>query len=365
MQFIDPANKQPGSDSGKNLIVGKGIAGLTLAFRFFQEKIPFQIVDKGDGKPSSAVASGLINPVVVKHFGLSWMGQEFFWESEKFYRQTEQLLNTQVYYSQPIFRVFEDDQQINRWNEKRAEGGINDFTEEATNQAPVFLKAPYGGGLIHKAARVDVEQFFKATTRFFESMGLLKEEWFDVKNLQPDGTGWRYKGDHYDRVFFCQGIALRDNPLWNWLPVNPAKGQLVSIKHPAPDPLLAISQKIFVLPQGGDTFKVGATFEKTTEPGITSEAMTHLQQKFDQLIHGEQHGFTIVRKYYGFRPTVLDRKPLLGRHPVFDNLFFFNGLGSKGYMTAPWLSKHLYEHVFEGVELLKEVDMERYSSNYM
>ena len=365
MQIIPKANNQRIGNPGKNLIVGKGIAGITLAFRFIQSRIPFQILDKGDGKPSSAVASGLINPVVVKHFGLSWMGQEFFRESEKFYRQTEQLLNTQVYYPQPIFRVFEDDQQINRWSEKRSEGQVHDFTEEATIQAPAFLKASYGGGFIHKAARVDVEQLFEATSLFFKKQGVLNEDWFDAKSLQSYGSGWCYKGDYFDRVFFCQGVESCKNTLWDWLPVRPAKGQLVKIKHPVPDPRLAISQKIFILPQGGDAFKVGATFEKTSEPGITPAAMTYLQQKFDQLIYGEQYGFTIEREYYGFRPTVPDRKPLLGRHPVFDNLFFFNGLGSKGYMTAPWLSKHLYEHVFEGVELLKEVDLERYSSNYM
>ena len=62
----------------------------------------------------------------------------------------------------------------------------------------------------------------------------------------------------------------------------------------------------------------------------------------------------------GVRPTVSDRRPLLGTHPSQKNAHIFNGLGTKGVMIAPYYSAHLINHLIDGVELEKEVDIGRF-----
>ena len=49
--------------------------------------------------------------------------------------------------------------------------------------------------------------------------------------------------------------------------------------------------------------------------------------------------------------------------PVFANVFiftplFFNGLGSKGSLRAPWLARHLAEHLLDGRLLEPEFDLQ-------
>ena len=60
------------------------------------------------------------------------------------------------------------------------------------------------------------------------------------------------------------------------------------------------------------------------------------------------------------RPTVADRRPLIGEHPVFKNLYIFNGLGTKGVMNAPFFANMLTQYIFDHTELHPEVDIKRF-----
>lgn len=347
----------------KTLIVGGGLAGTLMAFRLWQNQKPFLLIDAEAGKKSSAVASGLINPVVVKHFGLSWMAEKLVPEAVKVYKNLEEITSSRFFHPLKIFRSFHHQEDTDLWNRRRQEEESGPlFMEEAPSPAPLLTHAPWGGGVIQNAARVDVEVFIETTRKFLFQKELLRSDSFDYKLLQPSGKGWSYKGDNYGHVIFCQGIRSVENPWFQWLPVNPLKGQLLKLHHPLLSNQQAISRKIFILPQGGQSFKVGATYEHSREDGNTPEGIQQLSNGFQELIQekGDKAGLDITGTYYGFRPTIPDRRPILGEHPFHKGLYVFNGLGSKGYMLAPWFSEHLYRHIFEGMLLLPEVSLLRY-----
>ena len=75
--------------------------------------------------------------------------------------------------------------------------------------------------------------------------------------------------------------------------------------------------------------------------------------------------YKVIGQKAGIRPTVNDRRPLLGEHPHKKNMFVFNGLGTKGVMLAPFLSQHFVEHLLGKTTLLSEVDIKRhYKKHY-
>ena len=63
----------------------------------------------------------------------------------------------------------------------------------------------------------------------------------------------------------------------------------------------------------------------------------------------------------GIRPTMLDRRPVLGRHPEYPSLYVYNGLGTKGYMLAPLLSKEMADFILTETAVDKEVSLGRFS----
>ncbi len=341
----------------KVLIVGKGVAGTLMAFRCYQNNIPFHIIDKDSGKTSSAVASGLINPVVVKHFGLTWLAKDLLPEAELFYQYIESVVGEKFFHKLEILRVFHQQSEFQLWNKRRKEEQAEEFMEEAYVNTSTNINAPYGFGKIKNAAWVDVEKFIEATSHFFETKNLITKEKYEYSATQIENDTIIYRGETYSHLIFCQGIHSSENPFFDKKPVNPLKGQLVKINSPQLKSEKALSKKIFVLPTGNNFYKVGATYERTHLAGNTSEGIDFLKQKFSDLVDAE---FNIVEQYYGFRPTVPDRRPLLGSSNQDDKIFIFNGLGSKGYMLAPYLSAHLYQHIFSKIELMKEVDVRRY-----
>ena len=73
-----------------------------------------------------------------------------------------------------------------------------------------------------------------------------------------------------------------------------------------------------------------------------------------------QNDFKIINQKYGFRPTTIDRKPLIGNHPILKNAFIFNGMGSKSILMAPLLGKQLIEHILFDKKLSETVNVSRF-----
>ena len=119
------------------------------------------------------------------------------------------------------------------------------------------------------------------------------------------------------------------------------------------------NKKAFVLPVGNKRFKVGSTYEwddlteQTTEKGKVS-----IVERLDALIDVE---YQIEDQWAGVRPTIVDRRPVLGRHPHFPNLYVFNGLGTKGVMLAPKFAEIMANYLIEeSSELPAEIDVKRF-----
>jgi glycine/D-amino acid oxidase-like deaminating enzyme len=61
------------------------------------------------------------------------------------------------------------------------------------------------------------------------------------------------------------------------------------------------------------------------------------------------------------RPTVIDRRPLVGRHMDFSNVYILNGLGTRGVMIAPYVADQLYNFIELGEELDPEINIYRFN----
>jgi glycine oxidase len=118
-----------------------------------------------------------------------------------------------------------------------------------------------------------------------------------------------------------------------------------------------------VIPLGEKKFKLSSTFSwEPLDWKTTESARTSLSNDFKSLFDSP---FKVIDQQAALRPTVADRRPYLGEHPEFKNLYIFNGLGSKGVMLAPYFSKHLLEHITEGKPLLNEVDIIRHKKRFL
>ena len=70
--------------------------------------------------------------------------------------------------------------------------------------------------------------------------------------------------------------------------------------------------------------------------------------------------YTITNQIAGIRPSTADRKPLVGRHEQYKQLYILNGLGTRGILLAPYLSKCLIEYIYKDVLIDHEININRF-----
>jgi glycine/D-amino acid oxidase-like deaminating enzyme len=344
-------------DKKNILIVGAGLAGSCLAHRFLSFGHSVNIVDKGENNATS-VAAGMVNPMVFRRMNKSWRIDDFLPEAKDFYKSLEKKLDVNFFHPITIRRLFSSEQERMSWQEKQHSPEFENYLSPICLKDETFDEAdnPFGSGRVKNAFWIDSEKFYKSNLAFFEKNRLLIKEVFSLNDFEPKEA--MYKGKKFDHVLFCCGFQNKDIPFFSGLPIQQTKGQILTISSNEIPENESLNRKCFVLPIGNQTFRIGATYEwNNYSLTTTNEGKELLLSNLSVL---GKFNFNILAQNVGVRPTVLDRRPIMGRHPEFPKLFIFNGLGTKGYTMAPTLSREFANYLMGGKKISKEISVERF-----
>ena len=334
------------------LIIGGGLAGITLAHHLLMRNQNVTLID--DGKNASTrVAAGLVNPLVFRRTTLSWRAAEFLKEGWEFYKELEKKLNTTLVEPIRIKRVFPSSQERDEWKKKE------DLVEFKSH----LLKIPSSSnsqyfGIVKTGYVVHTENFYIKNHQYFDDLGILKSEAFDYSSYSPSESC--YQGIVYDHVVFCCGYRVFENPFFKDCQVKSTKGEMLIIHHEELPETESLHLKCFVFPMGNKMFRVGATYEwDNVSLSPTKKALDTL---LSHLTHLTKALPVVVSQPVGIRPTTMDRRPVLGSHPTFKNTHMFNGLGSKGYLIAPTMAKEMMQYLLDKRAIPKEYSITRHQT---
>jgi glycine oxidase len=341
----------------KILVVGCGVAGICLTHELLQADCEVQVMDNGKNV-SSTVAAGIINPIVFRRMTLSWRVSEFIPFAYTKYRELEQETGASFFHPLVIRRLFPSEQELEFWKKKQSLPEYSDYLEELTEEDLNFQleQNTFGTGRVKQASYIDAKCFIAANRATFQSRGILLEESFDHAELDPEKA--IYKGTAYDYIVFAEGKDSNYNPLFGYLPIQQTKGEVLTIQSETMYSNESLNRKCFLLPLGNHHFKVGSTYVWDTDNTIPTEE--GLQTITENLKSLSSEPYTILEHNAGVRPTVLDRRPLLGRHPKFPKMAIANGLGAKGYMLAPLLMHEFVKHLLHDQEIPKDSHISRF-----
>jgi glycine/D-amino acid oxidase-like deaminating enzyme len=345
-----------------NLILGQGIAGSVLAIRLLQRGEAVIVVDDGYLSSSSMVAAGLWNPIVFRRINKSWMADEFSAELENFYPQMEEMLNARFYHSKSIRRMHSSAFESNLWKEKILDAEYSRYLEDnqAFNPESFYIsETPYGNGTVMHSGHLNLPAFLAASRLFFEERGCYFNETICLPETKKELDVFEFNGMRPKRIIDCRGCKSAQDSLFSWLPFGLTKGELLTVRCRGLFLKDIFNAGFFLCPLGADVYRLGATFDWNDINEIpTEKGRDELLQKFSKWF---DVNVEIIDHKAGIRPTVQDRRPLIGKHPDFTNMYIFNGLGTKGVMIAPWLSNHFCDNLLENTELLPEVNIDRFA----
>ncbi|WP_298533015.1 FAD-binding oxidoreductase [uncultured Algibacter sp.] len=342
------------------IVVGIGIAGISFCEYLKANNKSFMVFDDVSQK-SSTVAGGLYNPVVLKRFTSVWKSKEQLGLALPLYANIEKELNVKLDYKIPVYRKFASLEEQNDWFSASDKPLLSEFlsTRIIKNNSP-YIEAPYGFGEVLETGRIDVKTMIEAYKSDLIKKEALKERPFDYDALSFKNDKVSYRSIDATNVVFSEGCGVKQNPFFKDLPLNPAKGELVVIHAPDLKIEFVLKAGVFLIPLGDDKYIVGATYEwKDLSNSISLNAKEELLNKLKKLIHCP---FEVIDQLAGIRPTVKDRRPLVGQHKVHKNLFVLNGLGTRGVMIGPYVAKQLYNFIENNEALESAIDIARFSS---
>ncbi len=308
---------------------------------------------------SSLVAGGLYNPVILKRFSEVWKAQEQISLAQDFYGVLESKLNTHLDFKVPIYRKLFSIEEQNNWFVATDKPNLAPFlaTELKYNKYN-GIDSPFGFGEVLQSGYVDIALLLSKYQSYLTNLELLWKEAFHYGNLEVQNEYVVYKKERYKQVVFAEGFGMNANPFFSNLPLDGTKGELLVIRAAELKLDVIIKSSVFILPIGNDLYKVGATYnweDKTPTP--TAAGRNELLTNLKALLYCD---FEIVDHLAGVRPTVKDRRPMVGTHPKYPNLHVLNGLGTRGVMLAPAMAKALFENIENQIPLEKEIDIKRF-----
>ncbi|MBI2271272.1 MAG: FAD-binding oxidoreductase [Bacteroidetes bacterium] len=344
------------------LIVGQGIAGTVLAHTLIGQGKAVLVVDDWNYSSSSKVAAGLYNPIVFKRLTQSWMIDELLPVAEKFYTDLEQILGEQLFYKKEIVKLFAEKSEKDLWLKKAKEEEQKKYLSGTVEQdfLTEVINSGNGAGFVKQAGNVEVKKMLTLFRAHLKKQNLIIEEKFNYADLLLNGESVNYKGIRAKKIIFCEGFRAGENPYFNWLPFKLTKGEILTIKLSGgiiPDDK-CINKGVFILPMGNDVYKVGATHNWNDLNEIpTEQGKNELIEKLNRIL---KISYQVIAHEAGVRPTVRDRRPLIGLHPKHSSIGIFNGMGTKGIMLAPYFAVHFSETLNGNKTLNKEVDITRF-----
>lgn len=345
------------------LIVGSGLAGISFAEVALKNNKTFLIVDN-KSQNSSRVAGGLYNPVILKRFSEVWKAQEQLVLMNEFYSHIEDKLQKKFNFQLPILRKFFSIEEQNNWFAASDKKNLAPFlSTKLITKKYNSIDSPYDYGEVLHTGYVDTALLFDCYKEYLQENNLLLEEFFDSTYIEFFDYGIQYKNIQARHIIFAEGFGLHRNPFFNYLPLDGTKGELFVIKAPNLNLDVIVNTSVFILPMGNDLFKVGATYnwqDKTDLP--TEEGKQELVDRIKEIITCD---FEIIKHFGGVRPTVKDRRPLIGTHHERKSLHILNGLGTRGVMLGPAMAQALFDKIENEIPLDSEIDIRRFHKKYL
>lgn len=340
------------------IIVGSGLAGIAFAETALKHNKSI-LVFENNSQQSSIIAGGLYNPVILKRFSEVWKAQEQIDLLENFYDKIEEKLNDNFNFRIPIYRKLFSVEEQNNWFSATDKIGLAPFlSSKLINKKYKEIDSPFGYGQVLQTGYVDTRKLLEKYHDYLKNENILIQESFDYSMLETNSEFVKYKDIEAKNIIFAEGFGMLNNPFFKNVPMDGSKGELLIIKAPKLDLDAVIKTSVFILPLGNDLYKIGATYnkvDKTAEP--TEEGRQELLDNIKEILKCD---FEIIEHLAGIRPTIHDRKPIIGTHPNYPRLHLLNGLGTRGVMLGPAMAKSLFENIEFGKDIEPQASIKRF-----
>ena len=340
------------------IIVGLGVAGASFIQQLDENRQNYIVFDN-HSQQSTRIAGGMFNPVILKRFTPAWKAHECLKYALLQFQKSELKYDKKYIHYIDIYRKLTGVEEQNNWTAASDKPVLSAYMKDVVFNAIDGIDAPYGFGVLQGTGIVNVAQLLDDLAVDLKQRHKLIEADFDYDQLQifPDYVS--YQNIKARQIVFAEGYGLKQNPFFKQLPLTGTKGEMLMIETEADIPYI-VKSNVFIAPNVAHKgqYYIGATYnweDKTNLP--TAAAREHLESKLQKFLNKP---YKVVQQKAGIRPTVIDRRPLVGKHPEYKNVAVLNGMGTRGVILAPATAKQLFQYLEFDIPMMKEIDIKRF-----
>ena len=329
-------------------IVGLGFAGAAVALEAIRLGLSVRVFQHPvDPYPkASRVASGLINPLVLKRRRMVG-GASLAWPiAQEFYQRLELETGVTFFARVPVREHLATVKDAADWTVLAERPGFAELLDPESTANPFEGLELNRLGTVRASGRIVPGRFFEAVEARLEGCVVAQS----VVDLTHESGKWVLWGTEKkahvtaSRVVLCEGPrAPLAEKFWGDLEFALVRGEGIDVEIPDLNLDGPLHGKFFLLPAGeghANRYKVGATYawDGLEQPVPTAEGREELEawlRSWLRLPH------TVVDHWCGVRPARKSREVLCEWHADAPGLGILNGLGSRGALMAPWKARQL------------------------
>ncbi len=340
------------------LIIGQGLAGSILGWKLMQQGQSITIVCDEDAPCASRVAAGLFNPITGQRLVLQEQAEHIIPTARQCYQELASQFGHTFFHDKTMLRILKSSKELQTFEKRSQDRHYAPFLGERIKSVEP-VSAPHGLYQQTQTGYLDTNALLDSLREYFMSKQSYIADHFDYCDLKITDNGIIWKQVHAKRIIFCQGFMDKDNPWFQHLPFQPAKGEILTLTTDAALPDQIINGGKWLLPLHNGQYKTGATYShdlSTLEP--MQESRTELLNGLQILFHTVLK-VDVIQQQAGVRPNTLDKHPFIGFHPEKTQIGIFNGFGSKGSMLIPHYAQAFADHLCSGSTFPGEADITR------
>lgn len=343
----------------KILIVGGGVAGLTIGWRLAAGGSQVEILERGvAGRESSWAAAGMLAATAeseMREDECARLAQAALAAWPNFAAELEKVSGIGLEYREcGALLVAQTDkradelQAIAKELSERGRSVAWHKQEEVTKLEPLLSTKIKGALFAPDDAQVDNRQLSIALTHAFKKAGGVLREHCDVRSFKVENgavTGATTNSGQIsaDKVVIAAGAWTNEfEGLDKGVlpPVRPVKGQMTAIAPTngarMPNHLIWGEETVYLVPRS-ESLLIGATVEDVGfETSVSRETLDELIARATQLVPSLS-SWKVVESWAGLRPRTPDDAPVLGETPI-AGLLVASGQYRNGILFAPVLA---------------------------
>lgn len=340
------------------IVVGQGLAGSVLSYKLVNRGYSVKVIDSYSDFNSTMASAGIMNPITGRSFVKTWKVETLWKEAIETYKLMEQQFKTQLVFPLELYRNIPTVELENNWCSRFLEDSYQNYLDHDQDKTVEYKSRQYG--IIKNVYRIDLNAIKRCMKEFLQERGWLINEVFEHQQIEINDEFVEYKGIKAKAIIFSEGYLVKDNPFFNYLPIRLNRGESISFKHKELQEKRMIKNQFFVVPQENDQYWSGGGYDRDN---LQVDKPLYLDK-----IKGELESFyeLSINEYdfrSGVRPGVIDRRPVVGSHPLHNKLYIFNGMGTKGASLCPYCAEELINKISDGIEMDPVINVIRFTKS--